>query len=342
MSTTVLIDNKVQKNAHGKLKYQQLADHIVALIESEKLRIGDQIPSLKQLQQQLKMSKETLLKGLNELVEKGIIESVYRKGYFVRKKTINHNFRVFLLLDKMNILREQLYRNLFNHLQTRADIDIYFHHHNYHVFENLIKENVGLYTHYVIATFLKEDVAPLLNLIPEKKRIIIDLNQQGLMGSYSCIYQDYGHDIYHSLHKLKTELSKYERLILVAHSEAVHARLVIEGFLRYCTEMELPYLIQSEIGERTFQKGNAYVTFSRYDTDDVALIKLARKKKLKLGVDVGLISYNDTDVKEILENGITVISTDFEAMGKTVAQAILEDKIIVKRNPTKVIKRSSL
>ena len=333
---------KNAKMPKDKMKYQQLADYIITLIENDELHIGDQIPSLKQLQLQLKMSKETLLKGLNELVEKGIIESVYRKGYFVRKKTIQHNFRVFLLLDKMNILREQFYRNLFNQLQPRADIDIYFHHHNYQVFEKLIRENLGKYTHYVIATFLKEDVAPLLNLIPDKKRIIIDLNQQGLNGNYTCIYQDYGYDIFHSLHKLKAELAKYQRLILVAHSEAIHARLVIEGFLHYCTEMECPYLIQSEIDEKNFQKGNAYVTFSRYDTDDVKLIKLARKKKLKLGKDVGLISYNDTEVKEILEDGITVISTDFDAMGKTVAQAILDDKIIVKRNTTRVIKRHSL
>lgn len=330
------------KNVQGKLKYQQIADHITSLIELDQLHIGDQLPSLKQLQLHLKMSKETLLKGLNELVEKGIVESVYRKGYYVRKKAIHHSYRVFLLLDKMNILREQFYRTLFSQLDGRADIDIYFHHHNYHVFENLIKENLGAYTHYVIATFLKEDVAPLLNLIPDKKRIIIDLNEQGLSGNYSSIYQDYGYDIYHSLHKLKEELKKYDRLILVAHPEAVHARLVIEGFLRYCTEIQHPYLIQSDIDEKNFKKGDAYVTFSRYDTDDVMLIKLARKKKLKLGKDIGLISYNDTDVKEILEDGITVIATDFEAMGKTVAQAILEEKTITKRNPTRVIKRHSL
>ena len=224
--------------AQGKLKYQQLADHITSLIELEQLHIGDKLPSLKQLQQHLKMSKDTLLKGLNELVEKGIIESVYRKGYYVRKKAIHHTYRVFLLLDKMNILREQFYRTLFVQLAKKADIDIYFHHHNYHVFENLIKENLGAYTHYVIATFLKENVAPLLNLIPDKKRIIIDLNEQHLSGDYSNIYQDYGHDIYHSLHQLKDELKKYHRLILVARLESVHAKLVIEGFLRYCTEIE--------------------------------------------------------------------------------------------------------
>lgn len=335
-------ENTPQNGIQGKMKYKQLADHIMSLIEIDQLHIGDQLPSLKQLQLQLKMSKETLLKGLNELVEKGIVESVYRKGYYVRRTTIDRSFRVFLLLDKMNILREQFYRTLFNQLANRADIDIYFHHHNYQVFEKLIKENLGAYTHYVIATFLKEDVAPVLDLIPDKKRIIIDLNEQGLSGNYSCIYQDYGYDIYNSLHQLKDELKKYDRLILVAHPEAIHAKLVIEGFLHYCTEVEHPYLIQSDIDEKTFQKGNAYVTFSRYDTDDVMLIKLARKKKLKLGKDIGLISYNDTLVKEVLENGITVISTDFEAMGKTVAEAILDEKIVITRNPTKVIKRHSL
>ncbi|MCH5719491.1 winged helix-turn-helix domain-containing protein [Niabella hibiscisoli] len=89
MNADVSAAIKNAKMPKDKMKYQQLADYIITLIENDELHIGDQIPSLKQLQQQLKMSKETLLKGLNELVGKGIIESVYRKGYFVRKKRSN-------------------------------------------------------------------------------------------------------------------------------------------------------------------------------------------------------------------------------------------------------------
>jgi len=73
-----------------RMKYMQLVDHVNALIESEKLRIGDRIPSLKQLEKQLGMSKETLLKGLNHLLEKGVIESVYRKRYYVKKKSVTN------------------------------------------------------------------------------------------------------------------------------------------------------------------------------------------------------------------------------------------------------------
>lgn len=72
------------------------------------------------------------------------------------------------------------------------------------------------------------------------------------------------------------------------------------------------------------------------------MIKLAKKKGYELGKEIGLISYNDTAVKEILEGGITVISTDFEMMGKAAASVILNKNVIYKRNPTKVIIRNSL
>ncbi len=335
-------DGQGQVKPASKMKHIQIADYINSMIENGDLRIGDQIPSLNQLQTTLHMSKETLLRGLNHLVEKGVIEAVYRKGYFVRKVSRIRPYHVFLLLDKMNVMREQIYHSIFDTLKDRGDVDIYFHHHNFKVFKKLIEENLGNYTHYIIATFLKEDVSGILNMIPPEKRIIIDYNQKGLDGNYSCIYQDYGYDIYNSLVILQDRLKKYRKLILVARQESVHAQQVIDGFLHYCSECEMEYAIETRIDADNFRSGNAYITFSRYDLDDVTLIKMAKEKGYSLGKDIGLISYNDSAVKEILEGGITVISTDFEAMGRTAAEAIIEQKIIRKRNPTKVIIRNSL
>src|SRR5690606_14648042 len=131
------------------------------------------------------------------------------------------------------------------------------------------------------------------------------------------------HDLFDGLTQLKDQLSKYKKLVLIAPHEATHARHVVDGFLRFCVEHDYRYAIEHEVEPGSFKKGNAYITFSRYDTDDVALIKLARAKGYKLGYDIGLISYNDTAVKEILEDGITVISTDFEAMGRAVSETIV-------------------
>src|SRR3546814_2212881 len=138
-----------------RMKYMLPLDQINNLIESDQLRIGDRLPSLKQFEKELGMSKETLLKGLNHLLEKGVIESVYRKGYYVKKKSVGHTYRVFLLLDKMNVMRDRFYHTLFDELRDVADVDVYFHHHNFKVFENLISENLHNYTHFVIAPFLK-------------------------------------------------------------------------------------------------------------------------------------------------------------------------------------------
>lgn len=70
------LDITEQKKPASRMKYLQLVDYINSLIEDGTLQIGDQIPSLNQLQTQLRMSKETLLKGLNYLLEMAIVRLV--------------------------------------------------------------------------------------------------------------------------------------------------------------------------------------------------------------------------------------------------------------------------
>ncbi|MEN9703541.1 MAG: hypothetical protein RLZZ209_969, partial [Bacteroidota bacterium] len=41
------------------------------------------------------------------------------------------------------------------------------------------------------------------------------------------------------------------------------------------------------------------------------------------GKDIGIISYDDTPLKEIIAEGISVISNDFSKMGERAAQMII-------------------
>src|SRR5690606_18637861 len=125
------------------------------------------------------------------------------------------------------------------------------------------------------------------------------------------IYQDHRSDLIDSLTILLPQLEKYKRLILIAPLESFHAKDLIAGFETFTTMHKKNYKVIHGIDGKIAKKGDAYITFSRYDQDDVDIIKICRKKKWNLGQDIGLLSYNDTEVKEILENGITVISTDF-------------------------------
>ena len=78
------------------------------------------------------------------------------------------------------------------------------------------------------------------------------------------------------------------------------------------------------------------------ETDLVNLIKSCQTKKLTIGKDIGIISYNETLLKEILLDGITVISTDHQLMGETAAKLILENRKEKVKNPFTFIKRKSL
>ncbi len=320
----------------------QLVDYIMTLIGEEKLDINDRLPSLNQLTRTLKISKETALKGLNYLSEKGIIESEYRKGYYLKRIKQHLPYRVCLILDKMNILRDRVYHSFLETIRDHAEVEVFFHHHNFKVFEKLIEENLNNYTHFVIVTFFRESPMAVLNKIPPQKRIIIDHRESGLEGEYTSIYQDHRSDIQNALSELLPQLEKYKRLLLVAPPEALHSNDLIEGFETFASRYDKEHTVIHGVEEKMVKKGDAFITFDRYDKDDVDIIKIAKIKNWQLGKDIGLISYNDTAIKEVLENGITVISSDFCKMGREAAKAILNHTTVTLRDPARVIIRNSL
>lgn len=78
------------------------------------------------------------------------------------------------------------------------------------------------------------------------------------------------------------------------------------------------------------------------EADLVSIVKYSRKKGLKIGKDIGVLSFNDTPLKEVLEDGISVISTNFARMGSLAAELILEKRRLKVRNEFIFIRRKSL
>ena len=66
------------------------------------------------------------------------------------------------------------------------------------------------------------------------------------------------------------------------------------------------------------------------DRDLVDLLKHAQLQQFVPGKDFGIISYNDTPLKEILAGGITTLSTDFKQMGQTMASLLTQKEIKTK------------
>lgn len=106
----------------------------------------------------------------------------------------------------------------------------------------------------------------------------------------------------------------------------------------FCNYAKKEFIFKEQIDGEILQGETAYVVVE--ETDLAELVKKTRQSSFTLGKEIGIISFNETTLKELL--GITVITTDFETMGRTAAALLLDNKKIKVKNPFYMIRRESL
>ena len=129
--------------------------------------------------------------------------------------------------------------------------------------------------------------------------------------------------------------------MLIYPDKAVYPypRRILHGFRKFCIEHKLDFEVLDKIyDDMILKNGDLFITIE--EADLVNLVKQVREDEYKLGSDIGIISYNDTPLKELL--GITVISTDFKVMGETAANMILNKQKGKVKMPFNFIDRDSL
>jgi len=319
-------------------KYKQIINSVHSAIERKLVQKGDKIPSINEICSEFKLSRDTVMLAFNELKAKGILVSQPGKGYYIKTTEIKHKENIFVLFDEFNVFKEDLYNSLYSMLKGRANIEIFFHYFNLKVFKKLIMENAGKYTSYIIMPAAFNNTLHLISRLPKDKVYILDRKKQDLV-SYPLVYQDFEQDFYDALNEGEAQLKKYRKLIFV-NGEGKEPEERINGFERFCKEKKINYQVEKGIDGIKPSLYEAY--FLTSDRDLVEMVKIARKYKMKLGKKFGLVSFNDTMLKEVVAGGITTISTDFVEMGKVLGNMVLNGKTGRFRNPSKLILRKSL
>lgn len=319
-------------------KYKQIVNSIVDSIADERLKLGDKLPSVNSLCVEWNLSRDTVLSAYAELKAKGFISSMPGKGYYVSSTKVDYTHKVFVLFDELNSFKEDLYVSFIEALGEKASVDIFFHHFNRKTFDSLLAENNGQYTVYVVMPAKFNGTLDLLKRMSGRV-IILDQLPSDLVDTFPAVYQDFENDTFNALMSAKDLLSKYKKLTMI-YPGGKEPEGQFRGFLKYCNESVSKYELIHELGDMKISKGEAYVAIS--DRDLVHLINSAKEQNLVIGTDVGIISYNDTELKQVVANGICVISTDFKAMGENLAQFVLQKKYMQIVNPSSLIIRNSL
>ncbi|EIA09762.1 GntR family transcriptional regulator [Flavobacterium frigoris] len=326
------------KNNLGIPKYKQIILSIEKTIEDGKLKKDEKLPSINKVCLEFSLSRDTVLQAYEELKKRGIIYAILGKGYYIKSTEVSTKQRIFLLFEELNIFKEDIYNSFLENIGKEAQVDIFFHHFNIKVFKKLINDSNGNYTKYIIMPTNLVEAAAVIKTLPVNDVYILDQTNPDLK-SYPAIYQNHLKDIYSGLLKGKTKLNKYEKLILIFPGFREPLGMKI-GFENFCADHNFNYEIISDFKNRELKKGEVYIIPT--DRDLVSVIEKSKLQNLKLGSDYGIISYNETPLKKIVENGITTISTNFEAMGKILAEMILKGTKDQIENKSALILRNSL
>lgn len=315
-------------------KVKQLADIIAQEIMQGKYMIGSSLPSINSLSGEYGVSRDTVFKAFANLRERRLIDSTPGKGYYV----VNRQETVFLLLDEFSPFKNTLYNSLIKHLPANYRVDLWFHQYNEHIFNTIMHEAIGRYNHYLVMNFDHEHLSSLLSKINPSRLLLLDFGKFDKEG-YSYICQDFDTALYKALMEIKEKLQRYRKMVFYLPSDSKHPKSSADALERFCKDHSMEFQVVVE-EMKEVEKEVVYLVIRQTDVVDV--IKKSRELGLKCGGDFGLIAYNDTPAYQVIDEGITALSIDWEEMAMKAARFVMTGNPMKIDLPTKVHLRKSI
>ncbi|MDY8137966.1 GntR family transcriptional regulator [Aquimarina sp. 2201CG5-10] len=319
-------------------KYKQIIVSVEEAILNGVYKRDDKLPSINSIRNRFSLSRDTVLLAYNDLKLRGIIQAIPGKGYYIKSENISTVQKIFLLFDELNAFKEDLYNSFLSNLDEGVEVDIFFHHFNLSVFSKLIYDNIGIYHSYIIMPANLKNTHLVIEKLPTKRVYILDQTHKGLQ-RYPGIFQNFEKDLHKALHIGLELLKKYQNLVLLFEKDKQPTG-ILKGFKKFCIDKGFKHEVIDQLNDRIFKSGEVYLIPD--DRNLIRIIKKVKEQKLVLCEDIGIVSYNDTLLKEIVEGGITTISTDFKKMGERLAQMIMQKENLKIENPNHLIIRNSL
>ena len=338
-----MIDKLAINEYSSTPKFEQIVNAVLQGLANTSIRIGDRLPSINEFSAAHDVARGTVEKAYVELKRRGIIQGVPGKGFYITAVDGTPGLRVFLLFNKLSAHKKIIYDHFTQTLGDQAQIDFFVYHNEFRIFKRLLEQQGDAYTHYVIIPhfFAGEDKAlELIDQLPRHKLLLLDKRMDALKGPYASVYQPFDRDIQQALQEALPLLEHYNGLNIIFPPYTYHPRAILHGFQEFCIDNHISGRIVPDMEKELIRPNEVYI--SLMEDDLVDLIKKIKDAGMQSGKDVGILSYNENPLKEILLDGISVMSTDFAAMGRKAAQMLLEGDMGQHANPFHLILRKSL
>ena len=335
--------NSLKINSESEIpKYKQVVDLFISDIEAGIFKQGQRIPSINETSEELLLSRDTVEKAYVYMKKKGILLAVRGKGYYINQVNVGKKLKICLIFNKLSNYKRSIYYSFVKTLGVKASVDVYIYNYDLDEFEAIVNNNLNNYDYFVILPHFRNEnanIGRVIRKIPEGKVLIVDRFLDELK-DYPVVYQEYDKDIQSALACGLDLLKKYNRLNLVFPQSEYYPPYIVRGFKIFCRVNGFDHSIIDRMEEAEINEGEAYIIVS--DDDLYAFIRRIKLKNWTLGKECGVVAYNENQVKEILCDGITTISTSHEEIGQLAAQMILTKKFERIKSPFQFIRRNSL
>ncbi len=328
--------------------FVQICNQIRQQIRSGVLVPGERLPSMNQLAIMLDISRETVKKAYNALVRDNLLTAWQGKGIYVAAKDGTRFREILVLLDKQSVYNQIILRNFQETLEGNAHITILQHNQDVDLLEYYLTHNLDLYDYYVVSPHFPLDAqtqaraTKIISRIPARKLIMLDNWLRGIPGDYGVVYQDFRNDAAQGLACARADILRWGgNLKVIVLPRSLYGNLILESVKDFARGTGIRLSVFRSIPE-TWNPGDvALVLNSQLDSGLVELDASIRSAGLVPGKDVKIISYNEMPLNELVMGGLTVLSTDFPAMGRTAADMILSGTRSKVHNPFRLIRRKS-
>ncbi len=332
----------------NKPLYKQITQEIEKAVRSGELAPGSRLPSMNELAEDLKISRETVKKAYGILRDRGIIRPRHGMGFYVNAPDAGTApLSILLLFDKLSIYKQVIFNSFSAEIGGRAEMTILTHNQSLDLLHYYLDNNLDDFDYYVITPHFPLDEASqaqalkLVSRIPNRKLIMLDRLIPGFTGHFGAVYQDFDNDVYYGLTEGLDKLRSSSALKVVTLPDSLYGSHIRRGVERFCAEYAIPVEFFSSVPDRP-QKGDTFLLLN--SQVDAGLVELSRRISalgLKVGSDVRIISYNEFELNEVMLGGLTTISTDFPEMGKIAARMILDHNLSKVHCPFRMTRRST-
>ena len=339
---------KFHLNAHGKEPvYKQLVSQVERAVHEGVLKAGEQLPSMNDVAAEYSISRETAKKAYGILTDRGIIVPRQGRGFYAAELYTDINPQVLVIFDKFSVYKQIMFNSLAEHLDGKADITILNHNQSIDLLKYYLDENLGRYDYYVIAPHFPLDeqtqakVIKQLARIPNRKLIMIDHLQPGIKGNFGAVYQDFENDICSGLAEGLDAASAKRHLRVITMPASLYGAIICKGVEKFSQEHNISVEFLSSVPDSIAPGETFLVLNSQLDAGLVALTHKIKACGLKIGSDVRIISYNESDMNELILGGLTTVSTDFPWMGRLAAEMIVSRRLSKVHCPFHMIRRNT-